>query len=172
MVNVVVEISIEDEAWKSLKFDPKKIVKTACLTTLEHLKIFPKTKTKSNSANEKTCEISVLLTNDEHIKKLNKQYRDKNQVTNVLSFPMIENVKKELKNNEFIVLGDIVLSFETLERESKLQKKEFKNHLTHLIIHSMLHLLGYKHSNNTEAEIMETEEIKILKKLGIKNPYN
>jgi probable rRNA maturation factor len=168
MVDITVEISIEDESWKNLKFDLKKIIKKACLATLEHLKTFPKNKTK----NDKSCEISVLLTNDDHIKKLNKQYRDKNQATNVLSFPMIKNIKKELEKNKLITLGDITLAYETLERESKSQKKEFKNHLTHLIIHSMLHLLGYKHSNNTEAEIMEYEEASILKKLGIDNPYN
>jgi len=167
MVNISVEISIEDESWKNLKFDLKKIIKKACLTTLEHLKTFPD-KTK----NEKTCEISVLLTNNKHIKKLNKQYRDKNQTTNVLSFPIIKNIKKELEKNKLITLGDITLAYETLERESKSQNKSLKNHLTHLTIHSMLHLLGFKHSNNTEAEIMEHEEVTILKKLGIDNPYN
>ena len=168
MVDITVEISIEEKAWNKLDFQLEQTIKTACTATIEHLKIFSEEK----GGKVKTCEISVLLTNDKHIQELNKEYREKDKPTNVLSFPMTENVREELKNNEFTTLGDIILSYETIEKEAKSQNKSFKNHLIHLVIHSALHLLGYDHSSNSEAEKMENLEVEILEKLGIENPYS
>ncbi|MDR0967574.1 MAG: apolipoprotein N-acyltransferase [Rickettsiales bacterium] len=104
-------------------------------------------------------EISLVLTNDTEIQKLNREYRGLDKSTNVLSF---ETGDPEL-------LGDIFISYDTTMRESG--KSEFINHTTHLIIHGILHLLGYDHIDDKDADKMEALEIKILKKLKIKNPY-
>ncbi len=97
-------------------------------------------------------EISILLTDNKTIQKLNKQYRKKDSATNVLSF--------ETGDSE--ILGDIILAFETIEKEAKEQEKAFENHLTHLIIHGILHLIGYDHIDDSDAEIMEEKERIIL----------
>ena len=106
-------------------------------------------------------ELSISLVSDRQIKKINLQFRDKNKPTNVLSFPAFDRV----------FLGDIVIAYETLEREAKEQKKKFNGHLTHLILHSILHLLGHDHEEEKMAQKMEKLEIKILKQLDIENPY-
>lgn len=99
-------------------------------------------------------EISILLTDDAGIQKLNKDYRGKDQPTNVLSF--------ELEDEE--MLGDVVLAFETIEREAKTEKY-FEYHLSHLIVHGILHLIGYDHIDDSDAETMEAKEEEILVKI-------
>lgn len=128
-----------------------------------------------NIGNNNT-EISISLVSNQQIKKFNTQYRNQDKVTNILSFPF--NSSQELKElnskkdaKQIIFLGDIIIAFEKIEQEAKLQNKDFKNHLTHLILHSILHLLGFKHDCDKKAEIMENLEIKILEKLNITNPY-
>lgn len=105
-------------------------------------------------------DVAIVLADDDFIQRLNHQYRGKNKATNVLSFP-----------NEEESLGDIILAYETIEQEALTQGKDFKDHATHLIIHGILHLMGYDHENDEDAARMEAKEIKYLKQLGIKNPY-
>ncbi|MCK5374200.1 MAG: rRNA maturation RNase YbeY [Alphaproteobacteria bacterium] len=117
------------------------------------------------------AEISIVLADDAFIHDLNKTYRGKDKPTNVLSFPMTDS--EELKNPvaPFCVLGDIIIAFETIKRESEEQEKKPKDHFTHMLVHGCLHLLHYNHQNDKDAEEMETFEIEILKRMGIKNPY-
>lgn len=110
-------------------------------------------------------EVAIVLADDDFVKDLNSKYRGKNKPTNVLSFP---DSDFSLSHN----LGDIILAIETIETEAKEQKKSLHAHTTHLLIHGFLHLLGYDHIEEKDAEKMEQKEIKILKKLGIKDPYN
>lgn len=107
-------------------------------------------------------ELSVVLTDDTEIQVLNKEYRDKDKPTNVLSFPISPPAS---------MLGDIVLAKGVIEREAKEKTISFEAHLTHLLIHGFLHLQGYDHQNDSEAAIMEQLEIKALSTLGIDNPY-
>lgn len=122
-----------------------------------------------------TCfELSVLLTNDSEIHSLNKEYRQKDAPTNILSFesgyPL--KSKKNAQAPELFPLGDLVLSYETLQKEANSQHKTFQDHLTHLLIHGLLHLFGFDHENDKDAEEMEQLEILILKKyFHINNPY-
>ena len=97
--------------------------------------------------------------------ELNNYYRKINASTNVLSFPNSSNSK-----NEFF-LGDIILSLETINKEATRDNKNINNHLIHLFIHGVLHLLGYDHETEEEAKKMENIEIKILRKLQVDNPY-
>jgi len=106
-------------------------------------------------------ELSLACVDDAAIQTLNRDYRGKDKPTNVLSFP-IEGGP---------LLGDIVLAYETTKMEAAAQGKSFDHHLTHLIIHGFLHLLGYDHMDNKSAAIMESLEIAALSQLGIDNPY-
>lgn len=117
----------------------------------------------------KSYYVCVKLSNDKEITYLNKIYRGKDMPTNVLSFPLMQ----ELIINEYeqIVLGDVILSYDTLVREAQDQKKILLHHFQHLILHGILHLLGYDHKIETEAERMEKLEIELLQQLKIPSPY-
>ena len=119
---------------------------------------------------KKKYYLSVLLTNDNGIKKINKKYRKINKSTNVLSFPQNEKrfVTKKIPK---IILGDIVISLEKIIKESGILNKEFSDHLTHMVIHSLLHLLGFNHEKLKDFKIMKKKEIDALSKLSISSPY-
>ncbi len=119
---------------------------------------------------QKSLEISVVLTDDEFIQNLNKTYREKDKPTNVLSFPMSEP-EDFTSDIPFLALGDIIVSFETIKKEATEQNKPIKHHYMHMLVHSCLHLLHYDHENDEDANIMESEEIRILEHFKIKNPY-
>ena len=110
--------------------------------------------------------INLKILTDEDIKELNKKFRNKNTTTNVLSFSN-EDVSKSITGN----LGDIAISYEFVKRESKEHKKNFDDHMIHMLVHGVYHILGFDHENDEMADIMEIKEVKLLKKLGIKNPY-
>ena len=110
--------------------------------------------------------INLKILTDEDIKELNKKFRNKNTTTNVLSFSN-EDVSKSITGN----LGDIAISYEFVERESKEHKKNFDDHMIHMLVHGVYHILGFDHENDEMADIMEIKEIKLLNKLQIKNPY-
>lgn len=143
-----IDILVEEPAWNV--FQCGVWIEHAVLVGLEYL-----------SLNETEYEISVVLTNDAKIRTLNREYRGKDKPTNVLSFPQDDEV----------MLGDIVVSFETIKQEAESQGKSFQNHFQHMVVHSLLHLLGYDHMENNEAKEMETLEVEILAKIGIDNPY-
>ena len=107
-------------------------------------------------------ELSILLTDDAHIRTLNRDYRGKDKATNVLSFPVPPPAP---------LLGDIVLAYETVRKEAQEKHICLEDHLTHLIIHGWLHLQGYDHQTEAEARKMESLEILALSRLGIDNPY-
>jgi len=115
---------------------------------------------------KKDYEITIRIVGVKEITKLNKQYRKKNKPTNIISFNFYPpaNIKTNL-------LGDLVICAPVVKLEAKLQHKAVLSHWAHLTIHGVLHLLGYDHQNDEAAQKMERLEIKILKNLGIVNPY-
>ncbi len=120
-------------------------------------------------------EISVRLTSDEEVHALNRQYRQKDKPTNVLSFPMvqpdlIETVTQNSDDGE-VLLGDIVLAHGVCVAEASERGISPEIHATHLLVHGVLHLLGYDHMNDDEAEAMEAIERDALASLGIADPY-
>ena len=117
--------------------------------------------------NELKKSASILLTDDLYMKEINKKWRKLEKATNVLSFP----VNKQIKEEDYFFIGDIVLSYETILSECKLRKKSFRDHFLHLLIHGFLHLLGYNHDNKRNEKEMEELEVNYLYKLNIKNPY-
>jgi probable rRNA maturation factor len=115
-----------------------------------------------------TSELSLLFTDDAHIRVLNREWRGKDTPTNVLSFPAFEIGPGDALPP---MLGDIVIAHETVSSESALEEKPFAHHLTHLIVHGFLHLLGYDHEDDEEAEEMEGMERRVLTRLAIPDPY-
>ena len=117
------------------------------------------------SNNPKTL-ISISFSGDKKVKQLNKYFEEKKSATNVLSFP------SNYKLKDTLFLGDIIFSIETILKEAKRDNKSVENHLIHLFIHAVLHLLGYDHETEEQAKKMEDLEIKILSNLQIDNPYD
>ncbi len=113
------------------------------------------------------AEISLVLANDDFVHQLNHQYRGKDCATNVLSF---ENAVHPPKGQIWLA-GDIIIAYDTVLNESITQNKPFLAHFTHLLIHGALHLQGYDHLDDAQAELMESLEIDLLHQLQIPNPY-
>lgn len=110
-------------------------------------------------------EVSILFTDDTAIRALNKRWRDQDRATNVLSFA------QDGPGQMGGMLGDIVLGHETVARQAKLEGKLLNHHIAHMIVHGFLHLLGYDHQNDKDAERMEDLERKALKVIAIADPY-
>jgi probable rRNA maturation factor len=126
------------------------------------------------SAVDVAIEISIRLTSDAEVQTLNRQYRGKDKPTNVLSFPMVQpDLIEGLANFDDgeVLLGDIVLAYETCVHESQQRDVSLEAHALHLIVHGTLHLLGYDHMQDDEAEHMESLESEIMSKLGLHDPY-
>jgi len=119
-------------------------------------------------------EISVRLTDDTEVHALNRDFRGKDKPTNVLSFPQVQADLLETMSNSDdgeILLGDIVLARETCAREAEEKGVSLEDHATHLMVHGVLHLVGYDHMDDVSATAMEALEVKALASLGIANPY-
>ncbi|MCW4463389.1 rRNA maturation RNase YbeY [Sphingomonas sp. BT-65] len=127
------------------------------------------------AAADAVIEIAVRLTSDDEVHQLNAQYRQKDKPTNVLSFPMVEpDLIEALTQNSDdgeVILGDIVLAHGVCANEAADKGISVEDHATHLIVHGVLHLLGYDHQGDSEAEAMESMERAALETLGIPDPY-
>jgi len=165
---VPVETLIEEPRWGESGLEA--LAERACATTLAHLELEPD-----------AFEISLLACDDARIAALNASFRDKPQPTNVLSWPA-EDLSaiaeggtparpEQAPEGMETELGDIAIAYETCVREATEQGKRLDDHLTHLLVHSCLHLLGYDHICPKDAERMEALEVEILAKLGIADPY-
>ena len=113
---------------------------------------------------------ALALSNDAQVESLNAAYRGKQAPTNVLSFPAADPGATEGAIAPF--LGDIIVARETLEREAVALGIPFEDHFRHLVVHGMLHLLGFDHETDAEAHVMEAHEVRILSRMGIANPYD
>lgn len=154
---MTVSIDVEDEAWAALPgLEPlTETAVAAALAGAGHASL--------------GCEVAVLFTDDNAIAAMNAEWRSKDRPTNVLSFPTPEGMP--VPEGELRPLGDIVLAHGVISREAAEQGKTLRDHTTHLIVHGTLHLLGFDHEADDEAEEMEALETRILKGLGISDPY-
>jgi probable rRNA maturation factor len=114
--------------------------------------------------------IGVRLTDDDEQRRLNRAYRGKDAPTNVLAFPLAD-LADPLPPGSPLLLGDVVLAFETVRREAEAQGKPLADHLRHLVVHGVLHLLGFDHDSELDAAAMEAREVEILAALGVPDPY-
>lgn len=163
---IAVEISVPHTMWKTVNFDPRAIARKAVDATLSRVEI-------PSDIADKTLEISLVLSGDKEVQVLNWQYRGKDNPTNVLSFTALddEGAQAELAAGGPFCLGDIILAYETIEREATELGKSMRDHYIHLVVHGFLHLLGYDHLEEKEAQKMEGLEVLVLADLGIENPY-
>ncbi len=159
-----VDLIMEDARWKTLNL--LQIANAAFKETLSQLNL--------RSENFICC---ILACSGKKIKGLNAQFRGKNNSTNVLSFPStpeiceVRSISKLEANVDPFELGDIAIAYEVCKKEADISKIDFEHHVYHLIIHSVLHLLGYDHKEEKNAAEMEKIEVQVLANLGINNPY-
>lgn len=189
---VEIALSIEDERWEASVADVEMLCERSARSALAaaHAQ-------DPDWLPEGPIEMSVILADDDTVQELNKNYRGKDKPTNVLSFALYaDGGGEEGEEDDFdgeeqdedepddedveflspeapvpVILGDVILAFETVEREAREQRKAFADHLAHLVTHGVLHLLGYDHIEDSEAEQMERLETQILSGLGIADPY-
>lgn len=162
MTALDIQISVEDDAWFSeeelLAFSSKVLELAADFLKVE----------EEQPLRNHPIELSLVFTNDAEIREINAEWRDKDKPTNVLSFPAYPIQPGDEPGP---MLGDIVIARETVEREAVELEKTFDDHLTHLLVHGFLHLFGYDHMDEEEAEEMEGLETRILARLGLSDPY-
>jgi probable rRNA maturation factor len=147
-----VEIDIQSPLWEAQP-EAEKTVRAAIAAAAAH----------STSGGE----VSILLTDDSAVRVLNREWRGIDKATNVLSFPAPETMSK----GEAGILGDIVIAYETLARESTDEDRDFLHHLTHLTVHGYLHLVGYDHQDDAQANAMEALESKIMTRMQLPDPW-
>ncbi len=146
----MIEVEVEDAAWTAAVEDVETVVERAAAAALA----------------DHPGGIVVLLSDDEAVRDLNARFRDRDRPTNVLSFPAAP-----MPGVDPVPLGDIVLGYGVCAGEAEAQGKRLADHLTHLVVHGVLHLLGRDHEIEAEAEAMEAEERAILARLGVSDPY-
>lgn len=152
-----IEVAVEAEAWRTAVTDPERICRRAVAAVLAW-------------EAKGTVEVSVLLADDLTVTRLNREYRGKDRSTNVLSFPADAPILSGMRGPR--LLGDVVVALETTAREAAETSSPMADHLTHLVVHGTLHLLGFDHEADDEAERMEAREVELLAKLGISDPYS
>jgi probable rRNA maturation factor len=149
----MIEVEIEDQAWTSALPGAAEISEGAGQAVLDQIA----------PSDSEEAGLTVLLTSDDEVAVLNQRFRQKAGPTNVLSFPAPANPENHL--------GDLCLAYGVCAREAAEQGKSLEHHLTHLVAHGVLHLLGYDHETDGEAEAMEALERSILESLGVPDPY-
>jgi len=159
-----IDVNMPCPRWNELDFDPAAAARTMIPAAVASAKI------PEAALHADALEVSVVLADDKTVRDLNRTYRNKDKPTNVLSFAALEG-EGPAPAESALPLGDIVFGYETIERESNEARKSFADHFSHLLVHGTLHLLGYDHEDDKEADIMESLEIQVLSRYGILNPY-
>lgn len=162
------DLLCEDARWTG--FDLQRICARAFTASLAHHDLDPE-----------DCEIAVRALDDGQIAILNAEFRDKPVPTNVLSWP-VQDLAPDMpgarpqppRPDAFgdLPLGDVALAYDTCLREATEQGKSLQDHVSHLVVHGILHLLGYDHVEDADAELMERVEVEILGKMGLGDPYS
>jgi probable rRNA maturation factor len=160
-----IAVALDAPAWRAHLVDLEGVCRRASSATLERV---------PTPAWLARAEISILLTDDATARRLNATYRGQDRPTNVLSFPTFERIPETLPGHMSLAtvpLGDVVLALETVRTEAAAARTSLSDHLSHLVVHGCLHLLGYDHQSVDDAARMEGLEQTILAALGIADPY-
>ncbi len=166
MIKTKINIDIVDDSWLEKLPEVEKLSEDVFATVINELK-------PEWLENKREVVANLALSCDEEIRQLNFEFRQLDKPTNVLSFANIDDEEFEayLKRNEEIELGDIIIALQTMIEQSVEQEISLRDHYCHILIHGFLHLLGYDHIEDEEAKEMESEEVNLLQKLNINNPY-
>jgi len=165
--SLTIDMTMDEPAWQSALPALEDIAAQCCDATWQAI-------LNEHQAKDMAAEVSLFWTNDPDIRQLNQQYRHQDKPTNVLSFPLYDGwdvIAPVAQQVPVVALGDIILSLDTIMREANTQDKSLQAHTMHMLVHGMLHLCGYDHQQDDEAERMEAKEIEILSQLGVSNPY-
>jgi len=165
-MNIIVEIAKELDEWDNYpEIDERLFSEIASMVLSRY----------QNFSVVKEFELSILLAGNKQMQSLNDKFRKKDKATNVLSFPDVEidwrKIVEFIPDNDYMYLGDIAFGYEVIALEAKNKLISFQDHFKHLVIHAILHLIGYDHIKDDDAEAMESIEIEILETIGIKSPY-
>src|SRR3982074_1622144 len=155
----ITEVLVVPDCWQT-EPDAEAVIQRAVATAAEIV-----------NAGPGEAELAVMLTDDAGIRTLNSNWRGIDKPTNVLSFPALPPTGTGGPDDAPRMLGDIAIAYETTRREADEEQKPFDHHLSHLAVHSFLHLIGYDHEKDADAETMEPLEAEILAQLGIPNPH-
>lgn len=156
---------LHDARWRTLVPNTEQFARSVIMAALQAVPDrVPKPK------KDRLPEIACLFTNDAEIRILNRQFRGKDKATNVLSFAADRDAPAP--DEQPVIIGDLILSVDTIEREANDQGKTFAHHTAHMLVHGILHLFDYDHEHDKEAEDMENLEKGVLQGLGIADPYN
>lgn len=156
-------VTVEDERWLTLFEDPEQALEPFVRAALDAGE-------GAVDGSREPVEIGLVLTDDEEVRRLNRDYRGKDRPTNVLSFALTEGEEMPETGGP-VMLGDIVLAYDTVMREAEDQGKRAADHARHLVVHGILHLLGYDHLTDEEAHRMERLEASVLARFGLADPY-
>lgn len=166
----LVDVLVEDEGWDQIGADCEALCRQAAAMALAEAGL-----------GDLPAEVSVLLTSDAEIAKLNRAFRNKDKATNVLSWPSLELTPgapgmappppRPRAPGQPVFLGDIALARETVQAEAAEQGKRTSDHATHLVAHAVLHLLGYDHETDADARLMEGLETRAMLRAGLADPY-
>ena len=159
-----IAVSLQDAAWREELEDLEDMTQRSIETALRCLD-----EAAPERAVQGAVEVSLLFADDAAVAELNETYRGRQGPTNVLSFPNMEQAGPPAGQPR--LLGDVVLARQTVRREAATQGKSLRAHTTHLLIHGLLHLLGYDHESDGDAAEMEALEIAILAEIGLPDPY-
>ncbi len=170
MTKTNLSITLNENGWESEIPDLQNLANSVLITALDYVN---EHEDIDFLQMEKTVNFNLCLSNDDEVHTLNRDFRGMDKPTNVLSFAAIDDpdFDRNLELFDDIEAGDIIIALETMQREAKEKNISLKDHFCHLFTHGILHLLGFDHIEEAEAEYMEDFEINILKKLNIKNPY-
>jgi probable rRNA maturation factor len=155
-----IAVIIEHPAWTELLPDIEERCRTVAAAALGAGEL------------EEEAELSIVLADDETVRALNRDWRGQDKPTNVLSFAALDDEGAPVVPGAPLLLGDVVLAFETTAREAAEMGKPLADHLGHLVVHGVLHLLGWDHQDDEEAAEMEGLETSLLEALGIPDPYS
>lgn len=156
---IVVIVDVVCPDWRAAEISLDEVVSAAARAAL------------AGAAFDGMAELGVRLTDDAEIRALNKDWRDRDAATNVLAFALTESSDIPVAEGGPAMLGDVVVAYETSAAEAADQKKSLANHLSHLVVHGTLHLLGFDHEHEAEAEAMEALEREVLAGIGVPDPY-